>query len=132
MTTAPATQLKPIRVLVVDDSVSSRRALSNILRKYVQLDIDQVADGTEAILLLHEKKYVAVFTDLDMPRLTGIDLLREMQSDNALKHIPVSVITSRDDTHSRETAARAGAVRYFLKPADESTVEEAIRFLQLM
>jgi chemotaxis protein histidine kinase CheA len=119
------------RIMVVDDSVSSRRALSNVLRNHVQLDIDQVADGAEAIQLLREKKYVAVFTDLDMPRLTGLELIHEMQLDSALNHIPVTVVTSREDDQSREMAIQAGAVRYLVKPADESVVEETIRFLQL-
>jgi DNA-binding NarL/FixJ family response regulator len=55
--------------------------------------------------------------DLRMPRMSGLDLLREVRLDSRLKRIPVVILTTSDDPHDRDAAFCLGAAGYFVKPA---------------
>ncbi len=113
------------RALVIDDSRSSRRLLIDLLRPR-GWRLEEAADGLQALKLLRSTPYDLVFTDLEMPQLGGMDLLREMKSATGLQEIPVVVVSSREEEQYQKEAAELGAVAYLVKPVSEPSLSEIL------
>jgi chemotaxis protein histidine kinase CheA len=113
-------------VLVVDDSISVRRVVARHLRTF-GLDVDEVADGLEALARLRARTYGLVVTDLEMPRLDGFELLAEMQRMPALAAVPVIAASTRVDDETRRRALGLGARTFLPKPIDASALAGAVR-----
>ncbi|MEL6327454.1 MAG: hybrid sensor histidine kinase/response regulator, partial [Cyanobacteria bacterium J06626_23] len=112
-------------VLIVDDSITVRELLSMSFNK-VGYRVEQARDGQEA----WEKMRAGlpcdlVFCDIEMPRMDGLELLSRMQKDNALKRIPIAMLTSRGADRHRQMAVDLGASGYFTKPYLEEALLDA-------
>ncbi|HMG24606.1 MAG TPA: response regulator [Kofleriaceae bacterium] len=87
-------------------------------------------DGIDALKLLRSGTLgldrLVILLDLRMPRMSGLDMLRELRSDPRLKRIPNVILTTSDDPHDRDAAFCLGAAGYFVKPAAPT------RFRQIM
>ncbi len=121
--TAP-TQRHP--VLLVDDSLSVRKVVAQMLRKAGH-QVVTAADGQEALELLEQQPFQAVVTDLEMPRMSGFELLEEVRRRPNLAHLPIAVLTTRASSKHRDLAVELGANAYLTKPADEVELD---KFLQ--
>ena len=112
-----------LRVLVVDDDGSARTAIKGLLtgRNY---EVDLAADGVAALERLAELPPDLVVTDLDMPRMNGMELLKQLQERD--RELPVIVATSATELQSAVAAMRAGAVDYITKPIDFEALVLAI------
>jgi two-component system response regulator HydG len=104
-----------IRVLVVDDDEGARSALRQLLTSE-NYTVDTAADGAEALERVAEHPPDVVVTDLDMPRMNGMQLLAELHERN--RDLPVIVVTSAVELRSAVSAMRAGAVDYIAKPVE--------------
>ncbi|HOR27447.1 MAG TPA: sigma-54 dependent transcriptional regulator [Candidatus Sumerlaeota bacterium] len=104
---------KPGRVLVVDDEWSIRDVLSNILQSE-GFEVETAQDGDEAIALLDDKLYDLVITDLKMPRVHGMEVLRHLSKLNV--HTLGIVATGYGSIESAVEALRLGAFDYITKP----------------
>ena len=113
---APVAQRAP--VLLVDDSLSVRKIVGQMLRKAGH-QVVTASDGQEALELLETGLYRAVVTDLEMPRMSGFELLEEVRRRSQLAHLPVAVLTTRASGKHRDLAMELGANAYLTKPADE-------------
>ncbi len=104
-----------LRVLFVDDSLSVRKVAERML---ASLDVDVIAavDGLDALEKLRSMAFSLVFTDLEMPRMHGFELIREMQMLPAYRAIPVVVISSRSGQKHIDQALSMGAREYLTKP----------------
>ncbi|CAM4184976.1 Hpt domain-containing protein [Comamonas aquatilis] len=106
-------------VLVVDDSITVRRVTQRLLQRE-GYRVALAADGLQAIEVLQDERPTVVLSDIEMPRMDGFDLLRNIRADQRLKGMPVIMITSRIAQKHREMAAQLGANHYLGKPyADE-------------
>ena len=106
-------------VLVVDDSITVRRVTQRLLQRE-GYRVALAADGLQALDRLREEKPIMVLSDIEMPRMDGFELVREIRADGALKDLPVVMITSRIADKHREHAASLGVDHYLGKPyADE-------------
>ena len=115
-------------ILVVDDSITIRKVLSKIL-KMIELDVDQVVeakDGKEALECLKQSWFDLVITDLNMPVMTGMELIDEMAADGLLKDIPVVVISTDGSTTRIEELKKKGVKEYIRKPFTPETVGSVI------
>jgi len=87
-------------------------------------------DGVEALKLLRAGELtlerLVIVVDLRMPRMSGLEMLRELRADPQLKRNPVIVLTTSDDPADRDAAFNLGAAGYFVKPA------APMRFRQIM
>lgn len=112
---APASRPSAARVLVVDDSVSVRTSAAVQLRS---LGVEPVlaVDGEDALARLRQQEFDLVLTDLEMPRMHGYDLLREIRTSPVWKSLPVVVITSRSGDKHRSLAMTLGASDFLGKP----------------
>lgn len=113
-------------VLLVDDSLSVRRVVSQIIRR-MGYEVTTAADGQDAINVLANQDFMAVITDLEMPRVNGFELLSELRRRSNYATVPVAMLTTRTSDKHRNFAMRLGVSEYFNKPLDENQLR---RFLE--
>jgi two-component system, chemotaxis family, sensor histidine kinase and response regulator PixL len=103
-------------ILLVDDSITIRQNLSAVLQKQ-GYQIVQASDGLEAIEHLKLKNNIrAVISDVDMPRMGGLEFLRRSRQEFAHRSLPIIMLTSRSSESYRQLANRLGATAYLTKP----------------
>jgi len=115
-------------ILVVDDSLSQRRALEQLLED-AGFNVVIARDGIEAVNVLQGLKPDLVLTDLEMPRMNGIELAAHIRSDEATKNLPVIMITSRTTQKHRMMAKDAGVNFYLVKPVQEDDLLAKMQML---
>jgi len=117
------------RALVVDDSLTARRALSKVMQAK-GYQVIQAGDGIKAIEILRKQKFDLVLTDLDMPKMGGLELLLDIQSGNYSSAFK-AVVSSRNEQTFQEQATEAGADDYITKPITEKSIEQMLDKLAL-
>jgi len=114
---ADAEDLAPL-ILVVDDSITVRRVTQRLLLRE-GYRVALAADGMQALERLQEERPAVVLSDIEMPRMDGFDLARNIRSDERLRHLPIIMITSRIAEKHREHAMELGVNHYLGKPYSE-------------
>lgn len=105
-------------VMVVDDSLTVRRVTQRLLvREGYRVVVAK--DGLDALERLAEEKPQVVLSDIEMPRMDGFDLVRNIRGDERLRDLPVIMITSRIAQKHRDVAAELGVEHYLGKPYSE-------------
>jgi DNA-binding NtrC family response regulator len=104
------------RLLVVEDNEDARKAMQKLLQAGVGVTVDAVADGTRALEAMAERPYSVVITDLKMPRMSGMQLIKEIQ-DRRL-NATVIVTTGYGSIEEAVQAIQMGAYEFLTKPAD--------------
>ena len=112
---AAAARRKARRILVVDDSLSVRKAVMQLLQD-AAFEVKGAGDGMEAIREIEIFKPHLVCTDLEMPNMNGLELTQHLRLEEATRHLPIIMITSRSMDKHREQAMRAGVDIYLTKP----------------
>jgi CheY-like chemotaxis protein len=119
-----------IHLLLVEDDDLDVMNVHRALSQAPEIASITVArDGIEALRLLRAGALVerlVILLDLRMPRMSGLDLIKELRADPRLKRVPTVVLTTSDDPHDRDAAFCLGAAGYFVKPAAPG------RFRQIM
>lgn len=103
------------RILVVDDSLTVRRASQRLLERHGYA-VALARDGLDALEQLRLKTPAAVLLDIEMPRMDGFELLTALRDDARWRSLPVAMITSRTAERHREHAIKLGATAYLGKP----------------
>jgi two-component system response regulator AtoC len=111
------------RILVVDDEVKMRRLLEMSL-KNMGHDVVQAADGAQAMACFDEAPFDLVMTDLNMPRMDGMQLLRNLRERG--EEVPVIVLTAFGTIETAVEAMKLGAADYIIRPFEMDTVELAV------
>jgi two-component system chemotaxis response regulator CheY len=118
------------RILVVDDSESIRQLLSFILER-AGFGVDSAIDGQDALTFLDGRTFDLVLTDLNMPRMDGISLIRRVRSNEGYKRVPIVVLTTESQVSFKNDAKEAGATGWIVKPfvADKllSVISKVVR-----
>ncbi len=118
---APVAEAEPLRaamVMVVDDSLTVRRVTQRLLVRE-GYRVVTAKDGLEALEKLAEERPTVLLSDIEMPRMDGFDLLRNVRADAKLANLPVIMITSRIAQKHRDYAAELGVDHYLGKPYSE-------------
>lgn len=113
-------------VLVVDDYKTMVRIIRNLLKQIGFEDVDEAADGTEALAKLKERSYGLVISDWNMEPMTGYELLKRVRSDDALNAIPFIMITAEAKSENVIAAKKAGVSNYIVKPFNAQTLKGKI------
>jgi chemotaxis protein histidine kinase CheA len=117
-------------VLIVDDSSSARRSLSQVA-KDAGYDVRTAIDGVEAITLIEEKIPDLILTDLEMPKMNGLELAAHLRGRDNTRNLPIVMVTSRSTEKHRAQAMATGVDRYITKPfTNDDLVFEIHRLLQ--
>ena len=104
------------RILVVDDSITVREVERQLLEQR-GYDVDVAVDGLEAWNALRAGNYDLLLSDVDMPRMTGIELVRAVRADARLRELPVMIVSYKDREEDRLRGLEAGANHYITKAA---------------
>ena len=119
--TAPAEALAEASVktvMVVDDSVTVRKVTSRFLERE-GYEVLTAKDGADAMLQLQDRIPDVMLLDIEMPRMDGFEVAKNIRSSSRLRHIPIIMITSRTGDKHRERAFSLGVDRYMGKPYQE-------------
>jgi two-component system chemotaxis response regulator CheY len=115
-----------MKILVVDDFSTMRRIIKNLLKDLGFSNIQEADDGSTALPMLQQGDFDFVVTDWNMPGMQGIDLLRNIRSDDNLKHLPVLMVTAEAKKEQIVAAAQAGVNGYVVKPFTAATLKEKL------
>jgi two-component system chemotaxis response regulator CheY len=115
-----------LKFLVVDDFSTMRRIVRNLLKELGFTNVEEAEDGVAALHKLKSGTFDFVVSDWNMPNMTGIDLLRAIRADAALKHLPVLMVTAEAKKENIVEAAQAGASGYVVKPFTAATLDEKL------
>jgi chemosensory pili system protein ChpA (sensor histidine kinase/response regulator) len=113
-------------VMVVDDSITVRRVTQRLLQRE-GYRVVLAADGLQALERLADELPTVVLSDIEMPRMDGFDLARNIRGDERLKHLPIIMITSRIAEKHREHAMELGVNNYLGKPYSEEELLSLVR-----
>jgi two-component system chemotaxis response regulator CheY len=115
-----------LKFLVVDDFSTMRRIVRNLLKELGFTNVDEAEDGQAALAKLRGGGFDFVISDWNMPNMTGLELLKELRADPALRHLPVLMVTAEARKENIIEAAQAGASGYIVKPFTAATLEEKL------
>ena len=106
--------VKKKRILVVEDSMTARMLLKNILET-AGYSVKTAVDGAEGFSMLKQEKPDLLLSDIEMPRMDGLELTKKVRSDEKLKELPVVLCTARGSKEDREKGIELGANAYITK-----------------
>ena len=115
-------------IVVADDSISVRKFVGRMLEKN-GYRVKLAADGLEAAELVAQHGCHLVITDLEMPRMTGYELMVQLRQNPQTRRIPVMVVTSRAGAKHRDRAIKEGATSFLTKPVQEDQLIAAVEQL---
>ncbi|MBP6120747.1 MULTISPECIES: chemotaxis response regulator CheY [Providencia] len=117
---------KDLSFLVVDDFSTMRRIVRNLLKELGFNKIEEAEDGVDALEKIRTGNIDFVVADWNMPNMDGLELLKTIRGDEALKHIPVLMVTAEAKKENIIAAAQAGASGYVVKPFTAAILEEKL------
>jgi chemosensory pili system protein ChpA (sensor histidine kinase/response regulator) len=115
-------------VMVVDDSITVRKVTTRLLERQ-GFEVLTAKDGIDAMSALQDRLPDMMLLDIEMPRMDGFELASHMRNDERLRHIPITMITSRTGDKHRERAREIGIDHYLGKPYQEHELLETINRL---
>ncbi|GBD97800.1 MAG TPA: response regulator [Nitrospirae bacterium] len=113
-------------ILIVDDSASMRQLVTFAL-KDAGYDVIAAVDGKDAIVKLSGTKADMVVTDLNMPNMDGIELIKQIRSTAAFKFIPVVMLTTESQESRKQEGKQAGASGWLVKPFTPEKLIDVIK-----
>jgi two-component system chemotaxis response regulator CheY len=114
------------KFLIVDDFATMRRIIRNLLRQLGYNNIEEAEDGAVGLRKLQSQEVDFVICDWNMPNMTGIELLREIRSDDSLKELPFLMVTAEAIKENIIEAVKAGVSNYIVKPFTADVLQEKI------
>jgi two-component system chemotaxis response regulator CheY len=116
------------RILIVDDSLSMRLNIRNMLSNLGFKDIIEAVDGNKAWEALQQSTPAVqlVLSDQNMPDCTGMDFLKKVRSDETFKKLPFIMVTSEGEKSMILSAINAGVSNYITKPVDAETLRKKL------
>lgn len=115
-----------MNVLIVDDYKTMLRIIRNLLKQIDFNNVDEAADGSEALSKLRSGNYGLVISDWNMQPMTGLELLQEVRKDARLKELPFIMITAESKVENVIAAKQAGVSNYIVKPFNAETLKDKI------
>lgn len=115
-------------IIIADDSISVRKFVGRMLEKN-GYRVKLAGDGLEAAELVAQHGCHLVITDLEMPRMTGYELMAQLRQSPSTRRIPVMVVTSRAGAKHRDRAMKEGAASFLTKPVQEDQLIAAVEQL---
>ncbi len=113
-----------MKIMVVDDMSTMRRIVRNVLKQLGFTNVEEAENGKEALEKLKGDAFGFVVSDWNMPVMTGIDMLRAIRADEALKQIPVLMVTAEAQKENIIEAVQAGVSNYIVKPFTAEALQD--------
>jgi two-component system, chemotaxis family, chemotaxis protein CheY len=115
-----------MKFLVVDDFSTMRRIVRGLLKEIGYSNVEEAEDGAVALSMLKNARFDFVVSDINMPNMNGFELLKAIKADDALKALPVLMVTAEARKEDIVLAAQTGAAGYIVKPFTKATLEEKV------
>ncbi len=117
---------RSMNVLIVDDYKTMLRIIRNLLKQIDFHNVEEAAEGAEALARLRAGNFGLVISDWNMLPMTGMQLLQEVRADTRLKSTPFIMITAESSAENVVAAKRAGVSNYIVKPFNAETLRDKI------
>ena len=117
---------KKLTVLIVDDFITMRRIVRKILRDLDFEDIIEAEDGSAAMEVLKRTRVDLIISDWNMPKMTGLELLKQVRSTESIKDIPFLMVTAEAQKENIVEAVKARVSNYIVKPFTAAALEEKL------
>jgi two-component system chemotaxis response regulator CheY len=114
------------RILAVDDSKTIRDMVSFTLRK-AGFDVDEAEDGKIALSVLDRSRFDLIITDLNMPNMDGISLIKNVRSGASHRGVPILILTTESDSTKKNDGKAAGATGWLVKPFNPEKLVELVQ-----
>jgi len=115
--------------LVVEDSPMMRQLLVFALARIKRISVTEAEDGVDALRKLAGSSFDLIVTDINMPIMDGLKLVKRIRSDQAHKDVPIIIITTEGSTEDRQRAMALGANAYITKPIQAPQVIAKVKEL---
>ncbi len=117
------------RILIVEDSPTMRQLIAFTLRRLPNVALVEATDGVDALRKLGSDTFDLIFTDINMPIMDGLKLVSLVRNDQALRHIPIVIITTEGAAEDRQRGLALGANDYLITPIQASKILAVAREL---
>lgn len=116
-----------LKFLIVDDFSTMRRIVRGLLKEMGCLHTAEAEDGAVALSMLRANRFDFVVSDINMPVMDGFELLKAIKADEALRHLPVLMVTAEARKEDIVQAAQSGAAGYIVKPFSKAILEDKVQ-----
>ncbi|WP_456433547.1 chemotaxis response regulator CheY [Thermosulfuriphilus sp.] len=116
-----------MKILIVDDFATMRRIVKNILSQLGFKNFIEADDGTTAWEILQKEKIDLIVSDWNMPKMTGLELLKKVRADERLKDLPFLMVTAEAQKENIIEAVKHKVSQYIVKPFTAETMGEKIK-----
>lgn len=115
-------------IMAVDDSASVRQMVGFTLKE-AGYEVIEATDGIDALSKLIGKQISMILTDLNMPKMDGIEMIRQVRSNSNYKYIPIVLLTTESQTNKKQEGKMAGATGWIVKPFKPEQLLAVVRKL---
>ena len=115
-----------MNILIVDDFSTMRRIIKNLLSELGFSKFEEADDGATALPILEKGGIDFVVTDWNMPKMTGLDLIKAIRGNDQIKGLPILLVTAEAKKEQIVEAAKAGVNGYIVKPFTAVTLKEKV------
>ncbi len=115
-----------IKILIVDDFATMRRILKNILKQLDFKNLVEADDGTSAWEILEGQAIDLIISDWNMPKMTGLELLKKVRSSDQYKTTPFLMVTAEAQKQNVIEAVQAGVSNYVVKPFTAEAISDKL------
>ena len=121
------TEDRKLNALVVEDSPPMRKMIVFALSRVRELTVVEADDGVDALRRIASTKFDIIITDINMPILDGLKLVKRLRADEAYRSVPIIIITTEGAEEDRQRALALGANAYITKPIQAPQVIQLVR-----
>ena len=115
------------KVLVVEDSPTMRSLIVSTVEGLDDIDVTETSSGFEALKILPHEKFDLILTDINMPDINGLELVKFVKTNPEYKKIPLIIISTEGSDRDRQRGMDLGANEYVIKPFKPEEVQKLIR-----
>ena len=115
-----------LKIMVVDDFVTMRKLIRNLLRQGGYGNVMEADDGVSALKMIKSQKVDFIISDWNMPRMTGLELLKAVRADAEISATPFLMVTGEAIQENVIDAYKAGVNNYIVKPFTAKVLSEKI------
>jgi len=115
-----------IKILIVDDFATMRRIMKNILKQLGFTNIVEADDGTSALDELEKGNFDLIISDWNMPKMSGLDLLKNVRASEKYKNVPFLMVTAEAQKQNVIEAVQAGVSNYVVKPFTAEAISDKL------
>jgi len=121
--------MNSLKILIVDDFVTMRSIIKNLLKVAEFHDISEAENGLDALQLLQNENFDLVITDWNMPQMSGLELLQNIRANPNWQKLPVLMVTAEAKKEQIVTAMQAGVNGYVVKPFTAEVLRSKIELI---